>query len=51
MVSSALGVDCVLIDGVVVAVVSVVVTGDAAVAVMELAVVVSVVSAGVAAVD
>lgn len=40
------GVDCVAIDGAVVAIVSVVVTGDVIAVVMVLSVVVSVVSAG-----
>ena len=51
MVSSELVVNCVVIDGVVVAVVLVVVPGDVALVVMELALVASAVSASAAVVD
>ena len=51
MVSSALVVDCFVVDEVAVAFVSVAVKKDAVVVEVELAAVVSVVSAGVAAVD
>ena len=51
MVSSVFVADCLIVDGVAVAVVSMAITEDAVVIEVELAIVVSVLSAGVSVID